>query len=251
MVSVSIVSHGHGGMVWSLVSQLLRCPEVGQVLVTCNIPEDCPTPLPDCVELLTNAQPRGFGANHNAAFARSRGDHFCVLNPDVELLGNPFPLLLTELRLDGVALAAPMARNQHGGTEDNFRPFPTWWSLARRALGRDRRGYAYAEGGASFATDWAAGMFMLLPRRWYAQVRGFDERYFLYYEDVDLCARLRRQGGDIRACPGAVIVHDGQRASHRGGAHLRWHLGSMARYLWRWGWPGCLRRAGTPSGLIA
>jgi hypothetical protein len=238
MVTVSIVSHGHGGMVWGLVSQLLSCPEVAQVVVTCNIPESCPIPLPGPVELITNAQPKGFGANHNAAFMLARSECFCILNPDVELLGNPFPGLLAEMRIRNAALAAPMAKNRQGGIEDNFRSFPTLFSLGQRLLGLDRISYVYQNDSTSFSPDWVGGMFMLIPAHWYARLQGFDERYFLYYEDVDLCARLRNLGGNIIACPAVAIVHDGTRASHRNGQHFLWHVCSMARYLLTHGLPG-------------
>jgi hypothetical protein len=74
-------------------------------------------------------------------------------------------------------------------------------------------------------------MFMLFPACTYQSVGGFDERYFLYYEDVDLCARLRLLGHEIVLCPDATVMHHARRASHRNFRYLRWHLGSMARFF--------------------
>jgi GT2 family glycosyltransferase len=79
-------------------------------------------------------------------------------------------------------------------------------------------------------------MFMLFVAADYAALGGFDEDYFLYYEDVDLCVRLWCAGRRIVLCPQAAVLHAAQRASHRNLRHLAWHLGSMARYFIRhWG----------------
>jgi len=65
----------------------------------------------------------------------------------------------------------------------------------------------------------------------YAALGGFDEGFFLYYEDVDLCARLWRGGREVVLCPEVQVVHDARRASRRHLRHMRWHAASMARYF--------------------
>jgi N-acetylglucosaminyl-diphospho-decaprenol L-rhamnosyltransferase len=65
----------------------------------------------------------------------------------------------------------------------------------------------------------------------FRELRGFDERYFLYYEDVDLCRRLRKRGYEVVLVPSASAVHDARRESHRNLRHLSWHLASIARFL--------------------
>jgi GT2 family glycosyltransferase len=72
---------------------------------------------------------------------------------------------------------------------------------------------------------------MLFRREDFAQVGGFDERYYLYYEDVDICRRLRARRRDIRLVPQASVTHDAQRASRRDVTHMLWHARSMLRFL--------------------
>jgi GT2 family glycosyltransferase len=72
---------------------------------------------------------------------------------------------------------------------------------------------------------------MLLPSKIFAQVAGFDERYFLYYEDVDFCARLRLLGYDIVLCPQAKVFHYAQRDSHDSFKYFVWHVRSMLRFF--------------------
>jgi N-acetylglucosaminyl-diphospho-decaprenol L-rhamnosyltransferase len=74
-------------------------------------------------------------------------------------------------------------------------------------------------------------MFMVFNRAVFDQVGGFNERYFLYYEDVELCARLQLAGLRVVVKPGAQVVHHAQRSSHRNLKYLRWHVGSLLRFL--------------------
>ena len=76
-----------------------------------------------------------------------------------------------------------------------------------------------------------AGMFMLFRSEVFRRLGGFDERYFLYYEDVDLCLRLRQLGYDVLLEPGAEALHDARRASRSSPRHLLWHARSLARFL--------------------
>ena len=232
-ISVSIVSHGHGGMVGRLVGQLLAFPEVAQIILTLNIPESLVLPDDDRVTVIGNMEPKGFGANHNAAFACCTQTFFCPLNPDIEFDRNPFPVLSAALGDQRVALVAPLVKSPDGKIEDSMRHFPTPGSLLTKAFGGSDGRYVVREGQADFAPEWVAGMFMLFRSRDFQDLGGFDERFFLYYEDVDICVRVWQKGMKILACPKVSVIHDARRDSRRSMRHLRWHLGSMARFLWK------------------
>ena len=231
-VSVSIVSHSHGAMVVDLVDQLLECPEVKQVVVTCNVPEILELRDDPRLTRIDNARPKGFGANHNAAFEYCSAPYYCVLNPDVRFGINPFPALLEHIR-DNVALCAPMVISPDGKIEDSARRFPTLLRLFGKLLGISDGRYRYDRSVSAFSPEWVAGMFMLFSSKAFSAIGGFDEGYYLYYEDVDTCVRLWHAGRRIVLCPQAVVVHAAQRASHRNVRHLAWHVKSMVRYFIR------------------
>jgi GT2 family glycosyltransferase len=182
------------------------------------------------VRLIQNHTPKGFGANHNAAFLRSTHDVFCVVNPDIRLPADPFPDLLRRLADARTGVVAPLARSPEGNVEDSARPFPTPLFILRKALFGPPPSN-YRAGDADLTPDWVGGMFMLFPRDAYAKVRGFDERYHLYYEDVDLCARLRLAGKEIVFCPSVEVLHDARRQSRHSLRYLGWHLASMLRFF--------------------
>ena len=241
MISISVVSHGQAELVAQLLADIARFPAPldAEVLLTLNIPE----PLPFAAEgflwpvtVVRNAAPKGFGANHNAAFRRAKGAWFCVMNPDIRLTENPFPILLEEISRLPAAVIGPMVATPRGEIEDSVRRFPTLSSLAAKLLGRSDSCYTFVEGESTFAADWLAGMFMLFHTEDFCTVGGFDEGFFMYYEDVNICARLWKLDRQVLACPKAQVIHDARRASHRDLRHMRWHITSMLRYLWRYRW---------------
>lgn len=233
-VSISVVSHGHIGLVASLLADIsLHVQTPVEVILTLNLPEAIPFrserfsfPL----RIFENPVPKGFAANHNAAFRVSRAGAFCVLNPDIRIERDPFPELLNCFQDRSVGVAAPLIRNPMGTIEDSARRFPTPSSILRKAvLGRLEVDYPIKD--EILYPDWVAGMFMVFPRDVFAALRGFDERYFLYYEDVDLCARLALAGRRVAVCPAANAVHAARRESRRSLRYLRWHLSSMLRFF--------------------
>ena len=74
-------------------------------------------------------------------------------------------------------------------------------------------------------------MFVLFRKEAWESVKGFDERYFMYFEDVDICRRLRRCGWEVKYDCRVTVQHDAQRASLRNLQHLRWHMRSALRYF--------------------
>lgn len=234
-LSISIVSHRQAGFVQSLLADIRQyCSGVWlEVILTQNVDEPF---LFDTAEygfpirIIRNATPQGFAANHNQAFGCAEGRFFCVLNPDVRFDSNPFSPLLECLKNATVGVAAPLVLGEDGKFEDSARHFPTPLKILCKALGKCK-GSDYVIGDVPVFPDWIGGMFMLFPRHIFERLTGFDQRYFLYYEDVDLCARLRLLGYEVALCPHAQVIHHAHRSSHHSIGYLRWHLSSMMRFF--------------------
>ncbi|WP_018874671.1 glycosyltransferase family 2 protein [Thioalkalivibrio sp. ALJ1] len=231
MITVSIVSHGHGEMVSELACSLLPLPEVSQILVTLNRRENLEFPDHPKLEIIQNRRRVGFGCNHNRAFQRATEPYFCVMNPDVILTENPFPSLLETLRETGAGLVAPQVYDAAHRLQPSARRFPTVASLTRKLLKGEMGAYPAPTGSAPTYPDWVAGVFMLASRDAYRNVDGFDRAYFLYYEDVDLCARIWSAGHTVVLDPNAAVTHDAQKRSHADPIHFLMHVRSLLRYL--------------------
>lgn len=235
-LTLSIVSHGHAQFIDKTLSDILALGwdvNTYEILLTFNIPEDHTfveryQKLP--LRTIVNQRPVGFGANQNAAFRESRGRFFIIVNPDIRITQLDLKALLCPFDRPRVGACAPLVVSSEGVIQDSSRRFPTLGRLAWRILSR-RREPEYAIGTEPIDVDWVAGMFVVFDRHAYEQIGGFDERYFMYFEDVDLCARLRRAGRQVLLQPTTSVIHDAQRASHRNAVHLRWHLRSALRYF--------------------
>ena len=234
LLTVSVVSHQHGHLIHNLLDdlQLLNAGHI-EVILTLNavekLPFNCDTyDFP--IQIISNARPKGFGANHNAAFQLKKGRWFCVLNPDIRLKTDPFPNLLECLRDERVALVAPVIVDRHGNIEDSARRLPSPLGVVKKAFQRDLR-KDYAVGRDAIMPDWVAGMFMLFSSDRFEQIGGFNEKYYLYYEDVDICTRLKLAGHKIVLCTGVSAIHDARRESHRSINHFLLHLRSFIRFF--------------------
>jgi len=217
-------------MVLNLVKILLQFKEIKRIIVTLNIFEQIYFPINSRVVVILNSKPNGFGFNHNRAFSFCNTEFFCVLNPDISFLNNPFSKLI-ELTTSDIALSAPIVKNLNGEIEDNIRKFPTPITILLRQFRLFKKEYSYCEGSNNFHPEWVAGMFMLFRSSIYETVGGFDELYWLYVEDVDICTRIWVNGFKVLACPNILIFHDARRASRSNIQHLRWHFWSLFRYF--------------------
>lgn len=233
-ITLSVVSHAQNWLVNALLTDLAQLREIElAIVVTQNVPDRDALTAPAGAEVIVNEQPKGFGANHNAAFRRCRTPYFCVVNPDVRLNMDPFPVLLSALEAQGSAgVAGPQVGDPDGHIEDSARRFPTLLRLLRKLL-PGARGPDYPVEGGPAVVDWVAGMFMLFRSEAFRAAGGFDERFFLYYEDVDICRRLGVLGYRTVYVPEATVIHDARRESRRNPRRMATHAASLLRYLAR------------------
>ena len=176
------------------------------------------------VTLVQNRENRGFGAAVNEAARMTDASRLWLLNPDCRVEPGAFAALAAVLhRHPECAIAAPQLLEADGRVQSSARGEPDAWTglfgrhglmtrffpesaAARRNL---RARELVASGVESAVVDWVMGASMLIRRDAFELAGGFDERYFLYWEDADLCRRLRDRGYSTRYVPGAKVVHVG------------------------------------------
>jgi N-acetylglucosaminyl-diphospho-decaprenol L-rhamnosyltransferase len=230
-LTLSIVSHGHGALVETLVEQLDAVSELAGVslVITLNRQgelfkfEQQPTKRVRLL-IIRNASPLGFGTNHNNAFKHCATRWFAILNPDLSIHSNVFAGLIQTATMRGASLVAPLVMNSVGHIEDSVRWNLTPWALMKRKLRMS---------GEAELTDghfrWFAGMFYLIESQSFAEIGGFDTRYFLYCEDYDICARMHLAGHRLTLQRDIRVIHDAQRDSWKSRRHLLLHLKSLSR----------------------
>jgi N-acetylglucosaminyl-diphospho-decaprenol L-rhamnosyltransferase len=174
--------------------------------------------FPD-VEVLVPGRNLGYGAAANRGVAATTAPSVLVCNPDLEVRPGALADLASVLADDPrCALVGPLIRTPDGQRYPSARQFPSLIDAAGHALlgifapdNRFTRSYqkAYLEGrvGAPEIVDWVSGACFLVRRSAFEQVGGFDEAYFMYAEDVDLCWRLGRAGWQVVYLPAAQVTH--------------------------------------------
>jgi GT2 family glycosyltransferase len=206
------------------------------------------------VRLVANAANRGYGAACNQGAAACPGARWYVfLNADVELEPGALAVLVAagDAR-DAIAIAGPAVVDETGARRDSVRGHPTRLALlhqhtALRFLRVGARAFeryrspAGARSSAGADVDVVLGAAMLVRGDDFRTLGGFDERYFLYFEEADLCRRAASAGRVVRFVPGATVRHGGgASADFDRERALTWYLASLFRYVDRF----CGRGAG-------
>lgn len=187
---------------------------------------------------------RGFAAGANQGCRLGRGRWLLLLNPDTSV---PADFLDRTISLaDSLATADPGAgvvgfglRHSDGSRQHSFGPFPTLLgSLARLLLPRARRKYHAVAPEQRCRVPWLTGCCLLLRRDCYEQLGGFDEDFFLYYEDVDLCRRATGRGWSVWYEPALTVTHHRPLHARAVPAHLRLFTRHASLTYARKHWPG-------------
>jgi GT2 family glycosyltransferase len=174
------------------------------------------------VRLVQNTANVGFSRGVNQGLAASTAPLVLIMNPDCRLVAGAVATLrrVLDARPD-CAIVGPRVLNPDGSVQGSARGDPDMLTglFGRTALlGRlvpflpvAKRNVVTEEairsGEESVIVDWLSGACMLARRTALEQVGGFDERYFLYWEDADLCRRLRARGHHARYVPAATAIH--------------------------------------------
>jgi N-acetylglucosaminyl-diphospho-decaprenol L-rhamnosyltransferase len=180
------------------------------------------------VEVLALSENNGFGAGCNAGWRRGQAPFVLFLNPDASIDEPSLRSLVGVLEAaDEVGLVGPRILEADGSLAFSQRRFPLLRSTYARALFLHRLfpraawtdelvrdPAAYERPGSP---DWVSGACMLVRRSVLEEIGGFDERFFLYCEDKDLCRRIRAAGYDVRYEPGATVRHRGGASAPRAG----------------------------------
>lgn len=189
----------------------------------------------------------GFGTAHNVAVRSARrlgADLHLVLNSDVYFEPSELRKMVAFMRgRPEVAALHPRVLNPDGTPQFTARLLPTPWDVfGRRFLPgswfrrrNDRYLLKQAPLDAILDVPYFQGSFMLLNMTALEQAGLFDERFFMYPEDIDLVRRLHAVGPTL-LWPEASVIHDHRQASYKSWRMLRIHAVNMCRYFNKWGW---------------
>lgn len=250
MTTASIVTHRTAAaQLLTAIDCILRCSDVARVYVVDNSPDDT---LADTVAQLDrveyiHVENRGYGAGHNTAIARAMqggSDYHLVMNADVRWEGDALSALVAYLRDEPDAgMVMPKVFYPDGALQYACRMLPTPWdvfakrflppALIRRRM--ERYLLADADHDRAFDCPYLLGSFLLFRVEALRKAGTFDERFFMYPEDIDITRRVHEHYRTM-FYPAVSIIHDHAAASRKSGRMLRIHIANMIRYFNKWGW---------------
>ena len=152
----------------------------------------------------------GFGAANNYLAREAKGARLLLLNPDTRLEPSAIDILLDAAEADrSFGILGGLSISPAGEPLVMSRlEFPTLARILRGAIGKGGAPVLPPDAPGIFEVDAVSGAFMLIDRDWWDRLGGFDERFFLYAEELDLCLRLRQLGGKVGLVPAARVMHD-------------------------------------------
>ena len=219
-VAAVVVNHDAGDVLLTCVATL-RAEGVGDVTVVDNDSTDGSTDVlaaadPAARVVRTGAN-LGYGAAANRGIAHATSEFVLVTNPDVAFHQGAVATMVGALADDAtLAIVGPTLLETDGRRYPSARRFPSFLDAAGHAVladlvpgNRFTRRYRMDDLDSADVTevDWVSGACFLARRRALAELGGFDEAYFMYAEDTDLCWRARQAGWGVAYVPGAVVTH--------------------------------------------
>lgn len=216
---ISVINHNHDDMICDNPT-LRNLAKEHTVIIKSNtvasqrLKDYCTSSL---IHLIQGQQKKGFGANNNEVFHyadhtlhMAENDHFLVLNPDVEVDNCTINKLLKQSITDECAISTiNLFRNREMTEFDNsIRHFPSLLNPIKSLFGIKRNDqYDKREIVEAKVIDWAAGSFLLFRYDVFKGLQGFDEKYFMYFEDVDICKRANESNQLVTYYPQFKGLH--------------------------------------------
>jgi GT2 family glycosyltransferase len=204
------------------------------------------------IKFLPMGKNRGMGAGNNAGVRLATGKYFLILNPDVVVLKNSIEYLVDFLeKNEKVGMVAPKFFYPNRNYQPSRYRFPKIYipafvrtGLGDLKFGREKIKKYFMEDvrqEGPHQIDWVRGAALLARASNFLEVGGFDERFFMYLEDTDLCRRFWQKGWEVWYLPEAQMIHYYARISQKNKWFLDLfkkntliHIVSWIKYFWKW-----------------
>ena len=194
----------------------------------------------DDVVYIKQAENTGFGAGHNKVLDIIDSKYHAIVNPDIILKEDAFTPLLNYMENSEAGMAAPKILDEKGEMIKAYRldptPFDMFIRMFLKGMFKKRKARHTMQDmdySKPFKVPFVQGSFLLIRTDLFKQLHGFDERFFLYMEDADLCRRVNSVS-TLMYCPDASIIHKWGQGSHKSLKLFRMHVSSMIKYFRKW-----------------
>lgn len=245
-ITASIVTYNSGDEILVVLDSLVRAGlNQSNIYVVDNASSDNTVSIIkehfDGVKIFESKTNLGYGGGHNLAINNIESDYHIIVNPDIMLEANSLEEMINFMNSNtDVVLLSPKVLNtdmtvQHLPKRKPTFKFCVCGRLPFKSAKKVRNHYTMADLDIQepLEIDFCTGCFMFCRTSVLKEVRGFDERYFMYFEDADLTLKMKQFGKTIYY-PSAYVVHKWKRESKTNKKLLRIHIESMFKFLKKW-----------------
>ena len=196
----------------------------------------------DNVTIIANKVNLGFGKANNIALHKAQSNFFVICNPDILLIENSFSKIIPYMDEHlSVGAVIPRLIDKNHEIEPVYRRELTVWDVFIRYVRpsdsfKKRRAYHIMQDqdySKPFQVPFGQGSFLVVRTSLMRQLNGFDERYFMYVEDADLCKRIN-QVSILQYFPYTSVIHLWEKGSHKNPKLMKWHIQAMIKYFEKW-----------------
>lgn len=241
-VYISVISHGHGELIKKLKC-LNDLSGIFNVIIKSNIDEDIGSYCKESnIHYINESYNMGFGSNNNTVFnfcknklRMNSDDYFIVLNPDVLISSESVTKLINNMQDSDKKIAGINLYKDKDFTiyDNSVRSFPNLiqFFLSFLGFGNDTC-LDKSIIDSVVEVDWVAGSFIAFKSEHYEKLRGFDENYFMYCEDIDICYRSSKKGHKVTYYPNIKALHLAKHENRKiFSKHFVWHVRSVFRFI--------------------
>jgi len=194
----------------------------------------------DSAKWVFNEKNGGFGYAMNEGLKNASGDFLIVMNPDVKIIDSIEPMINYIKENTSIGIIAPAIYDDKGNLQDSCRKYLTIQSFIGRQIKRIiskkevllTKNFDYSK---IQNVDWVIGAFMMVRREAYIKVGGFDDKYFMYAEDMDWSTRIQLSGYEIVYYPNIRIQYKGTRMARYKKKYALIFIKSHLRYWHKFG----------------
>ena len=184
----------------------------------------------------------GFGKGHNYVMESLNSKYHAVVNPDIIFVEDAFTAIIDYMdKDDSVGMCIPHIVDEAGNMQKVYRREITVLDLFLRKIKgnifQSRKNYHTMQDmdyTKCFNVPFGQGSFLVIRTELFKKLNGFDDRFFMYMEDADLCKRVNSIS-KLMYYPGAKVIHIWEKGSHKNKALMKIHFESMRMYFKKWG----------------
>lgn len=194
------------------------------------------------IEYIDAGENLGFGKGHNIVIDRIDSEYHAIINPDIIFCEDVLSKIVDWMdNNEDVGMVIPEIIDEEGKRQLVYRKEITFFDMFVRFFCKrlfpkrfKKHTLQYMDYTKPFIVPFGQGSFLVIRTKLFKQLKGFDDNFFMYCEDADLCKRVNSVS-KLMYLPGAKVIHKWEKGSHRNKSLLKYHIQSIKYYFKKWG----------------